>query len=126
MNFPENLRYSEEHEWIRIEGSSAYIGISDFAQGELGDIVFVDINSVGKTLAVGDVFGTIEAVKTVSDLYMPVSGTVEEVNADLDGSPELVNEDPYGKGWIIKISLKDAAEADALMDSATYKTKVGA
>lgn len=126
MNFPENLRYSEEHEWIRIEGSSAYIGISDFAQGELGDIVFVDINSVGKTLAVGDVFGTVEAVKTVSDLYMPVSGTVEEVNADLDGSPELVNEDPYGKGWIIKISLKDAAEADALMDSATYKTKVGA
>lgn len=126
MNFPENLRYSEEHEWIRIEGSSAYIGISDFAQGELGDIVFVDINSVGKTLAVGDVFGTVEAVKTVSDLYMPVSGTVEEVNADLDGSPELVNEDPYGKGWIIKISLKDAAEAEALMDSATYKTKVGA
>jgi len=126
MNFPENLRYSEEHEWIRIEGSSAYIGISDFAQGELGDIVFVDINSVGKTLAVGDVFGTVEAVKTVSDLYMPVSGTVEEVNADLDGSPELVNEDPYGKGWIIKISLKDATEADALMDSATYKTKVGA
>lgn len=126
MNFPENLRYSEEHEWIRIEGSSAYIGISDFAQGELGDIVFVDINSVGKTLAVGDVFGTVEAVKTVSDLYMPVSGTVEEVNADLDGSPELVNEDPYGKGWIIKISLKDAAEADALMDSVTYKTKVGA
>lgn len=126
MNFPENLRYSEEHEWIRIEGSSAYIGISDFAQGELGDIVFVDINSVGKTLAVGDVFGTVEAVKTVSDLYMPVAGTVEEVNAELDGSPELVNEDPYGKGWIIKISLKDAAEADALMDAATYKTKVGA
>ena len=126
MNFPDNLRYSEDHEWIRVEGQAAYIGISDFAQHELGDIVFVDINSVGKQLNAGEVFGTVEAVKTVSDLMMPVTGTVTEMNAGLESAPEQVNEDPYGKGWIIKITPSNPADLDGLMDAATYTGKVGA
>jgi len=126
MNFPESLLYSEEHEWIRVEGSSAYIGITDFAQKELGDIVFVDINSVGKDLKAGEVFGTVEAVKTVSDLFMPVSGRVESVNSDLESAPELLNEDAYGKGWIIQITPANPAEMDALMAADAYKSHIAA
>ncbi len=126
MNFPDNLRYSEEHEWIRVEGNTAYVGISAFAQGELGDIVFVDINTVGKTLAANDIFGTVEAVKTVSDLYLPVGGTIEEFNKELESAPELINEDPYGKGWLVRITVANPAELDNLMDADTYKGKVGA
>lgn len=126
MNFPDNLRYSEEHEWIRVEGNTAYVGISAFAQGELGDIVFVDINTVGKTLAANDIFGTVEAVKTVSDLYLPVGGTIEEFNKELESAPELINEDPYGKGWLVRITMANPAELENLMDADTYKGKVGA
>lgn len=125
MNFPENLKYSTDHEWIRVEGDVAYIGISDFAQSELGEIVFVDIDSEGETVDSGEVFGSIEAVKTVSDLVMPVSGEVLEVNEELEDAPELVNEDPYGKGWIIKISITDASELDNLLSSDDYKAEIG-
>ncbi|MDX2001530.1 MAG: glycine cleavage system protein GcvH [Chitinophagales bacterium] len=124
MNFPANLKYSKEHEWVRVEGDVAYIGISDFAQGELGDIVYVDVDTVGKEVAKDKVFGTVEAVKTVSDLFMPVTGKVLELNKDLEGSPELVNQDPYGKGWMIKIQLSNPAELDSLMDSAAYAAMV--
>ncbi len=125
MNFPENLKYSKDHEWIRVDGDEAYIGISEFAQSELGEIVFVDVDSEGELVAQGEVFGSIEAVKTVSDLVMPVSGDILEVNSELEDSPELVNEDPYGKGWIIKIAVKDAAELDSLLSSADYKAEIG-
>ena len=125
MNFPKNLKYSTDHEWIRVEGDVAYIGISDFAQSELGEIVFVDIDSEGETVDSGEVFGSIEAVKTVSDLVMPVSGEVLEVNEELEDAPELVNEDPYGKGWIIKISINDASELDNLLSSDDYKAEIG-
>ena len=125
MNYPENLRYSKDDEWIRVEGSAAYIGITDFAQSALGDIVFVDINSKGKQLAANEVFGSIEAVKTVADLYLPVGGTVDEVNPDLDAAPELVNQDPYGKGWIIKLTMTDPAEVGSLMDAAGYQAEKG-
>lgn len=125
MNFPENLKYSKDHEWIRVEGDEAYIGISDFAQSELGEIVFVDIDSEGESLDAGEVFGSIEAVKTVSDLIMPISAEVLEVNEELEDAPELVNEDPYGKGWIIKVAVKDASELDALLSSADYKAEIG-
>ena len=121
MNFPENIKYTSEHEWIRVEGSEAYVGITDYAQSELGEIVFIDVPTVGETVGQGEVFGSVEAVKTVSDLNMPVTGEVLELNADLDAQPELVNNDPYGKGWIIRIAVKDAAELDNLMDAATYK-----
>jgi glycine cleavage system H protein len=128
MNFPSELKYTEEHEWIRIEGDEAYIGITDFAQGELGDIVYVEVETVGDTVKAGDIFGTIEAVKTTSDLFMPVSGKVLEVNSkitsDGDDSPELVNTDPYGDGWIVKIKITDPAQLAGLMDADTYKTKV--
>ena len=126
MNFPANLLYSQDHEWMLVEGNTATLGITEFAQGELGDIVFVDISSVGKTLAAGDVFGTVEAVKTVSDLFMPVSGTVSILNPALDASPELVNEDPYGKGWMVKITLTNPAEADGLLTAEAYQAHVGA
>jgi glycine cleavage system H protein len=126
MNFPETLVYTKDHEWVRVEGDTAYIGITDFAQHELGDIVYVDINTVGKTVAQHDVFGTVEAVKTVSDLFMPVSGEVLEVNSKLDSAPELVNNDPYGDGWMVKIKLTNAAEASALMNAADYKTLINA
>jgi glycine cleavage system H protein len=128
MNFPSELKYTEEHEWIRIEGDEAYIGITDFAQSELGDIVYVEVETVGDTVKAGDIFGTIEAVKTTSDLFMPVSGKVLEVNSkitsDGDDSPELVNTDPYGDGWIVKIKITDPAQLAGLMDADTYKTKV--
>jgi glycine cleavage system H protein len=126
MNFPETLVYTKDHEWVRVEGDTAYIGVTDFAQHELGDIVYVDINTVGKTIAQHDVFGTVEAVKTVSDLFMPVSGEVLEVNSKLDGAPELVNSDPYGDGWMVKVKMSNAAEAAGLMSAADYKTLVNA
>jgi glycine cleavage system H protein len=121
MNIPENLKYTSEHEWIRVEGDEAFIGITAFAQGELGDIVFVEIETEGETLAKGETFGTIEAVKTVSDLFMPVAGEVLEVNAALESAPELVNKDPYGEGWLIKIAPSDLAELDGLMSADAYK-----
>ncbi len=126
MNFPETLVYTKDHEWVRVEGDTAFIGITDFAQHELGDIVYVDINTVGKTVAQHDVFGTVEAVKTVSDLFMPVSGEVLEVNSKLDSAPELVNNDPYGDGWMVKVKMTNAAEASALMNAADYKTLINA
>ncbi|MFC2324397.1 MAG: glycine cleavage system protein GcvH [Bacteroides sp.] len=121
MNFPDKIRYSEDHEWIRIDGSEAVIGITDFAQSELGDIVFVDIPEVGIELAKGEVFGSIEAVKTVSDLILPASGELLEVNKLLEDNPETINSDPYDKGWIIRIRLKDPKEVDSLMDAAQYQ-----
>jgi glycine cleavage system H protein len=126
MNFPETLVYTKDHEWVRVEGDTAYVGITDFAQHELGDIVYVDINSVGKTVSQHDVFGTVEAVKTVSDLFMPVSGEVLELNSKLDGAPELVNSDPYGDGWMVKIKLTNTAEVAGLMSAADYKTLINA
>lgn len=125
MNFPSNLRYSKDHEWVRLEGSEAYVGITEFAQGELGDIVFVDIGTKGETLNKEAVFGTIEAVKTVSDLFMPIGGKILEVNSKIDSNPELVNKDPYGEGWLIKLSVSDAADVNMLMNSEEYKKMVG-
>ena len=124
MNFPENIRYTSEHEWIRVEGNEAYVGITDYAQSELGEIVFIDVPSVGETVGQGEVFGSIEAVKTVSDLNMPVTGEVLELNEALDAQPELVNNDPYGEGWIIRISVKDASELNNLMDAAAYQASL--
>lgn len=124
MNFPENLLYTKDHEWVRVEGDVAYIGITDFAQHELGDIVYVDIPSKGKTVAQHEVFGTVEAVKTVSDLFMPITGEVLEVNPALDGAPELVNSDAYGQGWMIKCSIANAAEVDGLLKADAYKELV--
>ena len=120
MNIPSALKYTKEHEWLRIEGDVAYVGITDFAQGELGDIVFLEIETCGESLAAEEVFGTIEAVKTVSDLFMPVSGDVVEINNLLEDHPELVNTDPYGKGWLIKITLKDSSEANNLLSAEQY------
>lgn len=121
MNFPADLKYTKDHEWIRIEGNEAYVGITDYAQSELGEIVFVDITTEGETVAKEEVFGTIEAVKTVSDLFMPVSGEVVEVNAELEDKPELVNEDAYGKGWLIKLTLSDMSEVEELLSAAEYE-----
>lgn len=123
MNIPAGLQYTKDHEWIKIEGNIATIGITDFAQGELGDIVYVDISTVGQNVAHGEVFGTVEAVKTVSDLYMPVSGKVIEVNPALDGSPETVNSDPYGNGWMIKVEV--TASASGLLSADEYKALIG-
>lgn len=125
MNFPDNLKYTKDHEWVRVSGNEAYVGITDFAQGELGDIVFIDINTVGQEIKHGDLFGTVEAVKTVSDLFMPVGGKVLEINPKLESNPELVNTDPYGDGWMIKISVKDPSEVNNLLSSADYKQVVG-
>ncbi|MBP7181197.1 MAG: Glycine cleavage system H protein [Bacteroidetes bacterium ADurb.BinA261] len=125
MNFPENVKYSNDHEWIRIEGDTAFVGISDYAQSELGEIVYVDVTTVGETLEAGEVFGSIEAVKTVSDLMMPVSGKILELNADLDATPELVNSDPYGKGWIVKIEITRPDEIDSLLSADQYKQLLG-
>ena len=125
MNIPENLYYTPEHEWIRIEGESACVGITDFAQSELGEIVFVDITTVGETLKAGVTFGSIEAVKTVSDLFMPASGNVVEMNPKLNDHPELVNDDPYGEGWIIKTTLTDSSEIAKLLTAEKYKALVG-
>jgi glycine cleavage system H protein len=126
MNIPANLKYSKDHEWIRVEeGNIAYVGISDYAQGELGDIVFVDVNTVGESIEAHAIFGSVEAVKTVSDLFLPVSGKIVELNAKLDGEPELINSDPYGDGWIVKIELSNVAELDQLMDSDAYNSLIG-
>lgn len=125
MNFPENLKYTKDHEWLRVDGENAYIGITDFAQGELGDIVYVEIETEGEELAQEEIFGTVEAVKTVSDLFMPVSGKVLEVNPALITNPEGVNKDPYGQGWMIKISLKDKAQLNHLLNAADYKALIG-
>lgn len=125
MNFPENLMYTKDHEWILVEGDTATIGITDFAQGELGDIVFVDIQSQGETIGQNEVFGTVEAVKTVSDLYMPVSGEILEVNASLDNAPEQVNSDPYGSGWMVKVKITDSSQVAGLMSAADYAAMVG-
>ncbi len=121
MNFPADLKYTKDHEWIRLDGNEAYIGITDYAQSELGEIVYVDITTEGETVAKEEVFGTIEAVKTVSDLFMPVSGEVLEVNAALEDKPELVNEDAYGKGWLIRIAVSDTAELGELLSAAEYE-----
>ncbi|MEI8278717.1 MAG: glycine cleavage system protein GcvH [Bacteroidota bacterium] len=126
MQFPDNLRYTKDHEWIKIEGNTATVGITDFAQHELGDIVYVEIGSTGKPLSANEIFGTVEAVKTVSDLYLPVSGTVTEVNADLESNPEYVNQDPYVKGWMVKMTISDMSEVNNLMDAAAYGQLVGA
>ncbi len=126
MNFPENLKYTADHEWIKVEGENALIGITDYAQKELGDIVFVDVTSEGETLNAGEAFGNIEAVKTVSELLMPAGGEVLELNAALADNPALVNSDPYGEGWIIKVKLTNVAEVDALMSAADYKAQIGA
>lgn len=121
MNIPTNLRYTKEHEWIRVEGNEAYVGITDYAQSELGEIVFVDVDTVGETIGQGEVFGSVEAVKTVSDLNMPATGEVLEFNEALNDQPELVNNDPYGEGWMIKITVNDPAELDNLLDAAGYE-----
>ena len=126
MNIPDNVKYTKDHEWIRIEGSQAFIGITDYAQGELGDIVFIEIETVDETLEKEEVFGTVEAVKTVSDLFMPVSGKVLQVNPKLEDAPELVNKDPYGDGWMIKVSINDPSELDALLSPAQYKELINA
>jgi glycine cleavage system H protein len=126
MDFPAGLKYTKDHEWIKVEGDTAYIGITEFAQRELGDIVYIDITSLGKEIAKDEVFGTVEAVKTVSDLFMPVTGTINEVNPALDKQPELVNSDPYGEGWMVKITLSNAADADSLLSAESYKSLIGA
>lgn len=125
MNFPNELKYTADHEWVRINGNEAVIGITDFAQSELGEIVYVDVDTEGEKIERNEVFGSIEAVKTVSDLMMPMTGEVLEVNAELEDAPELVNEDPYGKGWIIKVAIANPAEADELLDAASYQEKIG-
>ena len=125
MNFPDNLRYTKDHEWIRMEGEEAIVGITDFAQQELGDIVYVEIETAGQALKAGAVFGTVEAVKTVSDLFLPINGTITEVNPNLNANPELVNSDPYGEGWMVKIKLDNSADLDGLMDSKAYQELVG-
>ena len=126
MNFPENLKYTKEHEWISIEGNVATIGITEFAQGELGDIIYVDIDSIGKEMKAEAVFGTVEAVKTVSDLFLPVSGTLTEKNGTLDQQPELVNQDPYGAGWMVKMTIADPAQIENLLSVEDYKALIGA
>ncbi|MGZ3865247.1 MAG: glycine cleavage system protein GcvH [Bacteroidia bacterium] len=126
MNFPDNLKYTKDHEWVLVEGNTATIGITDFAQKELGDIVYVDISTVGETVAKEAVFGTVEAVKTVSDLFMPINGKVLEVNSKIDANPELVNNDPYGDGWMVKCTVDNVADISTLLDAAAYKTLVGA
>ncbi len=129
MNFPENLKYTKEHEWIRVEGDVAYIGVTDFAQSELGELVYVEVDTVGETIPKDDIFGTVEAVKTTSDLFMPVSGEILEFNSKLDegdgDNPGLINEDPYGDGWIVKIRLTNPEELDGLMDAIAYAASVG-
>ncbi|MBN1116327.1 MAG: glycine cleavage system protein GcvH [Bacteroidales bacterium] len=126
MNIPDNLKYTKDHEWIRLEGDVALIGVTDYAQGELGDIVFIEIETEGEELQKEEVFGTIEAVKTVSDLFMPVGGKVIEINPALEDAPDLVNKDPYGDGWLIKVMVADSSEMDDLLDSAAYKELISA
>jgi len=125
MNIPENLKYTKDHEWVRADGSTGYVGITDYAQGELGDIIYLDVTTVGETLAQGDTFGTIEAVKTVSDCFIPVSGKIAEFNNAINDNPAIVNKDPYGDGWIIKIEITNPAELDTLITADEYKKLVG-
>lgn len=125
MNFPAELKYTKDHEWVRVEGNTATIGITDFAQRELGDIVYVDVTTLGETVAKEEIFGTVEAVKTVSDLFMPISGKVLELNKDIDSAPESVNNDPYGKGWMIKASIDNVAELDGLLTADAYRALIG-
>ena len=126
MNVPANLKYTKEHEWIRFEGEIAFVGITDYAQSELGEIVFVEVETVGETLNEGDVFGTVEAVKTVSDLYLPIEGEILEFNEELESKPELVNDDPYGKGWMIKVGITKDAQSDTLLSATEYEALIGA
>jgi len=126
MNVLANLKYTKEHEWIRLEGTTAFVGITDYAQSELGEIVFVEVETVGETLAEGEVFGTVEAVKTVSDLYLPIDGKILEFNEGLEDKPELVNEDPYGEGWMIKIEVSDTAQIESLLTATEYEALIGA
>jgi glycine cleavage system H protein len=121
MNIPDNLKYTNDHEWVKVDGDEAFIGITEFAQKELGDIVFIEVETEGETLDVGEAFGTIEAVKTVSDMFMPVDGEILEFNAELESNPEIVNKDPYGEGWIVKIKITNPADADGLLDADAYK-----
>jgi glycine cleavage system H protein len=125
MNFPDNLRYTKDHEWVKLDGNVATVGITDFAQRELGDIVYVEVETIGKPLQAGAVFGTVEAVKTVSDLFLPINGTITELNPELANAPELVNSDPYGKGWMIKMKVDDPASVGSLLDAAAYDAVVG-
>jgi glycine cleavage system H protein len=125
MNVPANLKYTKEHEWVRVEGDNAFVGITDFAQGELGEIVFVEVETVGETLNQGDVFGSVEAVKTVSDLFLPVGGEILEFNEKLEDAPELVNSDPYGEGWMVKIAIADVAELEGLLSAEEYSALLG-
>lgn len=125
MNYPDNLRYTKDHEWIALEGNIATIGITDFAQSELGDIVYLEVETIGKQLKAGEVFGTVEAVKTVSDLFLPVNGAVNEINPALANSPELINKDPYGEGWMVKMTVENPSDVEALLDAAGYKSVVG-
>jgi glycine cleavage system H protein len=125
MNYPAHLKYTKDHEWILVEGNTATVGITDFAQRELGDIVFIDINAVWKALSAEEIFGTVEAVKTVSDLFLPVAGTITEINAAIESNPELVNSDPYGEGWMIKMTLNNASDVDGLMTAEAYTALVG-
>lgn len=126
MNIPDNLKYTKDHEWVRVEGETAYVGITEFAQGELGDIVYVEIETVGEQLEQNAVFGTVEAVKTVSDLFLPLSGEVTERNDEIEAKPELVNQDPYGKGWMVKMVISNPAEIDGLLTAAQYSEFIGA
>ena len=125
MNIPDNLKYTKEHEWLKVDGNTAYVGITDFAQGELGDIVFVELPNTNDAFSQNDIFGTIEAVKTLADLYIPISGTVVEINDKLEGEPELINSDPYGEGWIVKIDISNASEVDSLLSNSDYKDLIG-
>jgi len=125
MNIPENLKYTKDHEWLKIEGDEAYCGVTDYAQNELGDIVFIECETVGETLEQEETFGTIEAVKTVSDMFMPVSGEILEFNEELEATPELVNKDPYGEGWIVKIKMTNPSQAGNLLDAVAYKAHLG-
>lgn len=126
MNIPTNLKYTKEHEWLRLEGDVAYVGITNYAQSELGEIVFVEVETVGETLTSGDVFGSVEAVKTVSELFIPVDGEILELNPELEDAPELINDDPYGKGWMVKISIADSSQLESLLSPADYEAIVGA
>lgn len=126
MNVPGNLKYTKDHEWLRVEGDMGYVGVTDFAQGELGDIVFVEIETVGETLKKEEVFGTIEAVKTVSDMFMPVGGEILEMNQEIEENPDVVNKDPYGKGWMVRIKITNLSEIDELLSPEKYKTLIGA
>jgi len=125
MNVPSNLKYTKEHEWIKVEGNTAFVGITDYAQSELGEIVFVEVETIGETLGEGEVFGTVEAVKTVSDLYLPVAGTILEFNVDLEDKPEMVNDDPYGNGWMVKIEVTDPSQIDSLLSATEYEALIG-